>query len=234
MAKELEVEIKEIVPRTQNVKSVRVGIVGDADFRAGQFLCVTLKREKECRRYLSISSSPTEKGYIEFTKKITESEFSQALNILKPGDALNIQYPFGNFTLKDTDKKIGFLSGGIGITPIRSICKCAVDKKLDIDIVLLYANRSIKDIVFKEDFEAMQKEFPKLKVVHVLSEPAEGFSFRAGRIDSQIIRQEIPDYAQRKFFLCGSPLMVEAMEKILSDELNLPKDNIITENFQGY
>lgn len=231
---QLDVKIKEIIPRTYNVKSFRVETGKAVDYKAGQFLCVSLKTENECKRYLSISSSPTEEGYIEFTKKITQSDFSNALENLRPGDSAMLQYPFGNFTLEDEQAKIAFLSGGIGITPIRSIAKFVVDKKLDTDIVLVYANRSIKDIVFKEDFDTMQRMHPKFKVVHVLCEPAPGFKCTVGLINAQVIKNEIPDYQQRKFYICGPPAMVEAMQKILLEELLLPEENIITERFAGY
>lgn len=234
MADNLQVTIRQIIPRAYNVKSFRLEAKEMADYQAGQFLCVQLLTERECKRYLSISSSPTEKGYIEFTKKITESDFSKILDNLLPGDKLKIQYPFGNFTLQDTPGKIAFLSGGIGITPIRSICKYVIDKKLDIDIVLLYANRSIKEVIFREDFDAMQREYLKLKVTHVLCEPAAGFKCTVGLINSRIIKNEVSDYGLRKFYICGPPLMVEAMKKILTNELALPQANIITESFQGY
>lgn len=234
MAKEIEVIVKEIIKRSPSVKSVRLSIEGEANFKAGQFMHACLKEEPECRRYLSISNSPTEKGYLEFTKKITESKFSKILQALKIGDRLKIEYPFGNFTLMDSDKKIAFLSGGIGITPIRSICKYAVDKKLDLDVALIYANRSIKDIIFKQDFDVMQKQYPKLRVAHVLCEPEPGFKCSLGLINAQVIKNEIPDFSQRRFYLCGPPEMVEAMKKVLREELNLPNDSIITENFTGY
>ena len=234
MVSELEAKIKEIIPRTYNVKSFRLEIKGEINFKAGQFLAVTLKTEKELSRYLSISNSPTEKGYIEFTKKITESEFSQALSRLKPGDLVKIKYPFGAFTFQGEYKRIAFLSGGIGITPIRSIAKYVVDKRLDTDVILIYANRTIKDIAFMADFDAMHNEYPKLKVVHILSQAEAGWSGRRGYINGQIIKEEIPDYADRKFYICGPPAMVEAMKKIVQEELALSKENIITENFVGY
>lgn len=234
MAVEFEVKIKEVIKRNYNVKSFRLEVNEKIDFKAGQFLSVLLKTDHQLKKYFSISSSPTEKSYIEFTKKITGSEFSKMLDTLSSGDILRIQYPFGNFVLKESFQKIAFLSGGIGITPIRSMCKYVIDKNLDINIVLFYANQSIKDIVFREDFEQMQKDYPELKVVHLLCEPAAGFQCIIGLINSQVIKNEIPDYAQRKFYICGPPSMVEAMTKILSNELILPKENIITENFQGY
>lgn len=230
----MEATIKEVIPRTYNVKSFRLEAQDNIDYKAGQFLCAQLLAEKECKRYLSISSSPTEKGYIEFTKKITQSDFSKILNTLKPGDKLKIQLPFGKFTIQRPSGKIAFLSGGIGITPVRSICKYVADKKLGIDIVLIYANRSIENIIFREDFDAMQKEYPKLKVSHVLREPAPRFKCTEGLINSQLIKDEISDYILRKFYICGPPAMVEAMKHMLTEELNLPEENIITESFQGY
>ena len=234
MPQDLVARVREVIQRTSNVKSVRLDIGVKIDFQAGQFLSVTLQNNPGLKRYLSISSSPTEECYLEFTKKLTNSDFSQALDRLKAGDSVNIQYPFGKFILGDVPENIAFLSGGIGITPIRSIAKYVVDKNLGTDMVLVYANRSLKDIVFKEDFDAMQKVYPKLKVAHVLCEAAPGFKCIPGLITGQVIRNEVSDYPRRKFYLCGPPQMVEAMEKILTQELSLPKANIITENFQGY
>lgn len=231
---EFEAKVVEIIQRTHNVKSVRLSVPRGADYEPGQFLCASLDAPVECKRYLSISSSPTEKGYVEFTKKITQSDFSATLGALKTGDTIRLRYPFGNFTLKDPSEKICFLSGGIGITPVRSICKFVVDKSLGTDIILIYANRTQKDIVFRKDFEQMQEKYPKLKVVHVLQEAAPGLKARIGLINSQVISEEVPDYNERKFFICGPPMMVDAMKKILSVDLSLPKDRVITENFTGY
>jgi len=234
MPKELEVMIKEIIPRTHNVKSFRFELKEPIDFSAGQFLQVITKTEPALKRYLSISSSPTESYYIEFTKKLTQSDFSKVLDRLKPGDPIKVQLPLGKFTLRPEDKKIAFISGGIGITPIRSICKYAADKNLDVDIILIYANQSIKDIIFHDELEKMQEVYPKFKLAHVLCEPAPGLKCSVGLINSRIIKNEVPDYQERRFFLCGPVAMVEAMRKILLEELKLPSSRIITENFVGY
>jgi ferredoxin-NADP reductase len=234
MPAEIDVRIKEIIRRNYNVKSFRLEIADWVDFKAGQFLQVGLPGDPKLKRYLSISSSPTEKCYLEFTKKLTQSDFSMALEKLKAGDKLSIQYPFGKFTLDESAPRIAFLSGGIGITPIRSICKYAVDKNISIDIVLIYSNRSMRDIVFKDDFSAMSRAYPHLRVAHVLCEAERGFKCTVGQIDASVIKNEIPDYPERKFYLCGPPQMVEAMRKILNDELGLNSEKIVMENFQGY
>ncbi len=230
----IKAKIKEIIQRNYNVKSFRLEVPGTPDFKAGQFLSVAIGDDQKLKRYLSISSSPTEKCHLEFTKKLTQSDFSKALNNLKAGDQIAIEYPFGKFILDESLAKVAFLSGGIGITPIRSICKYAVDKNLGIDMVLVYSNRSVRDIVFKDDFDAMSKSHPSLRVAHVLCETEVGFKCTVGLINSGVIRNEIPDYQERKFYLCGPPQMVEAMRKLLVEGLGLGDNKIITENFQGY
>jgi glycine betaine catabolism B len=71
MPAESELRIKEVISRTYNVKSFRLEIKDDIAYKAGQFLCASLKAEKECKRYLSISSSPSEKGYIKLPRAIS-------------------------------------------------------------------------------------------------------------------------------------------------------------------
>lgn len=235
MINEQELMIEDIIQRTHNVKSFRMEVHEKSDFKAGQYMHVMLKKNKELSRYLSISNSPTEEDYIEFTKKLTNSDFSRTLEALKIGDMVDVKYPFGRFTFEGEYEKIAFLSGGIGITPIRSICKYIVDTKLNTDIVLIYGNQSVEDIVFKDDFNLMQKQSSNLKVVHVLCDDTNcDLPVKIGYITREIVEEAIPDYAERKFFVCGPPAMVDAMKKILMDELGLTKDSLILENFKGY
>ena len=119
----------------------------------------------------------------------------------------------GKFTLDGSSPKVAFLSGGIGITPIRSICKYASDKKLPIDIVLLYANRTPRDIVFGEDFTQMEEQSARIRAFHVLCEAESNFRCIRGMINSEIVKKQVPDFSSRKFFLCGPPGMVRVDEE---------------------
>jgi ferredoxin-NADP reductase len=202
--------------------------------KAGQFFFLTIRKNgKELQKHFSFSSSPTEGGYIEFTKKLTGHEFSNALDELKEGDWARLKGPFGEFTYQGEYEKLGMLVGGIGITAIRSICRLCTDRYPTTNIILLYGNRTEKDIVFKDDLEQMQKHNTNLKMVHSLSTPSEGWLGYTGYIDRKIAEKEIPDYLDRTFYSCGSPSLVEAMKKIL-EELRVPKSQIITENFPGH
>jgi glycine betaine catabolism B len=226
-----ETHVKEVIQRTHNVKSFRFGRHDEFDFQAGQFFSLTLKADGEKKtKHFTISSPPTQKEYIEFTKKITNSAFSQLLYRLKVGEWAEIDGPGGKFVLEDI-KKICFLSGGIGITPIHSICQYCTDLKLDIDIVLLYGNEEERDIVFRYDFKRVVENNPNIKVVHILNKIPENWKGHSGYITTDIIKKEVPDFQGRMFYICGPPKMVDAMLGLLK-ELDVKKIKI--EKFPGY
>jgi len=231
---EFETEVRRIIQRTHNVKSFRFDRPENFLCKAGQFMFITIKIEgKEKQKHFTLSSSPTEKAFIEFTKKLTGHEFSNALDTLKEGDWAKIRAPFGNFTFEGEHNKIGMLSGGIGITPLRSICKYCTDKQLNTNIILLHGNETEEDIVFRKQFEEMQKQNKNLKVVHTISKPSKEWKGYTGYINKDMIKKEMPDYKERTFYICGPPKMVEAMENLLK-ELKIPQNQIKKENFYGY
>lgn len=229
-----ETHVTEIISRTYNVKSYRFPRPQSLEYKAGQFMFITIKDGKEeITKHCTLSSSPTERDFIEFTKKLTGSRSSTALDALKAGDWAQIDAPYGTFTFEAGLKRIGMLSGGIGITPLRSICKYCTDMRLDTEIALLYANHSEKDIIFRNEFEEIQRLNKNLKVVFTVSEPSESWTGYEERINAQMIETEIPDYMRRTFYTCGPPGMVQAMERLLQD-LGVPQAQIRKENFPGY
>lgn len=229
-----ETNVADIIQRTYNVKSFRFPSISSLNYKAGQYMFVTLKiGDQEARKPFSISNSPTEKGYVEFTKKLTGHPFSNRLDALKVGDAVKIDAPFGNFTFEGEYERIGLLSGGVGITPLRSICKFCTDMKFNTEVTLLYGNRTDADIVFRQDLERMQRQNDNLKLVFTLAEPETNWEGYAGNIDAEMIRKEIPGYLETMFYVCGPPAMVHAMENLLK-ALNVPVENVKKENFAGY
>jgi ferredoxin-NADP reductase len=230
-----ETYVKEIIPRTYNVTSFRFPRPETLSYKPGQFMFVTIKAEggKELSKHFSISSSPTEKTHLEFTKKLTESEFSTALKALKKGDWARIDAPYGKFTFEGEHEKIGLLAGGIGITPLMSICKYCTDKRLNTKITLLYGNRTENDIAFRRELETMQEQNANLKVVFILNEASNEWKSATGIIDAEMVKKEIPDYKETVFYTCGPPAMVETMGKLV-EQLGLPKTQLNREYFAGY
>ncbi len=229
--------VSEIIQRTPSVKSFRLPIrAKNVRFRSGQFFFITIKsNNKNLDHHFSFSSSPTEKGYIEFTKRITSSEFSQTLDKMEPGAWAHLQGPEGEFTLPRKQTQLAFLSGGIGITPIRSMLRYIADKQLNYNIVLLYGNGNPEEIVFRQELDSFHLAHKELRIEHVLSGPNISASWKGmtGFINKDLIAKAIPDYMQRLFYISGPPKMVLALEEQLIN-LHVPENQIKKDSFTGY
>ncbi len=226
--------VKEIILRTYNVTSFRFPKPTLLNYKAGQFFFVTLKADgKELKKHFSFSSSPTEKEHIEFTKKLSDSDFSKALKALREGDWARIDAPYGKFTFEGEHERIGLLAGGIGITPFKSMCQYCTDLRLNTKITLLYGNQRKEDIAFRKELEELERQNKNLKVVLTLNEAESDWKGATGLITAEMIKKEIPDYKKNVFYTCGPPRMVETMEKLV-EQLGVPKTQLKREYFIGY
>lgn len=232
-----KVKLYQRIKRTPTVESFRFIPEERIDFLPGQFLKVIFDEQNianpELNKYLSFSCSPT-KNYIEVTKRISDSQFSQKLKGLQLDDSVLIQAPLGKSVFREDYRDIGFLIGGIGITPVVSIIEYIMDKKLNTRVTLIYSNRSEEEIAFREKLDLWLSKNSNLKVIYVLSETkSDDPNILSGRIDKNLISIRFPDISERVVFIFGPPKMVEAMNNLCL-ELSLNKANIITENFVGY
>jgi len=231
---EFETIVTDIIQRTPEVKSFRFKRPESFHYDPVEVIFVAmLINGHKAIKYFTISRSPTENEYLEFTKKITDHEFSVGLDHLHPGDRAYLNGPLGEFTFKGEYPKIALITGGIGITPFRSIIKFCTDTTIPSNIVLLYGNRNEQSIVFREELDNLEKMNHNLKVVHSLSHPSDAWKGRRGHVDIRLIQDEIPDYADRVFYVCGPPALVTDLEKAIRT-LNIPDDRIKSESFPGY
>lgn len=238
---EFETVVSDVIQRTPDVKSLRFDVSDreDVEYRAGQFFFVTIKVDgREAVHHFTISSSPTEtarQGYLEFTKRITSSDYSQALDRMKPGDWGRLRGAEGQFTLPPRKHKLAFLSGGIGITPLRSMMRYVVDRKLKRDVVLIYGNKSCDDIAFRNELDDMAARHESIRVEHVLSGPDSppGWKGRKGYITKELVRELVPDYFERTFYVSGPLGMVKSLEEQLGG-MGLQEDQVKHDYFPGY
>jgi ferredoxin-NADP reductase len=227
-------ELLEVIQRTANVFSFRFTNPMKIDFKPGQYsILIINKNSRELKHTFSMSNSPTEEGYLEYTTMIRDTEFKKELYALQKGDSVDIDAPHGNFIHEPYMKKIGMLAGGLGITPFRSIVKYCTDKNLKVNITLLYGACSEQDIIFRDDFMRMQRENIDFKVVYILEKPDINWKSYVGYINEEILRKEIADYPARIFFCCGPPSMLNAMNNLF-DKLQIEPGKIRREDFTGY
>ena len=227
-----ELEITKVKYETHDVFSTYLSR-DNFDYKPGQYVILEIDVEdlEGNTRPLSIASSPTE-GFILLSTKIRDTPFKQKLIALKPGDKVKVKGPMGMFTLKEDAKEIVFLGGGIGITPFRDMIKYAADRKLAIKLTLLYSNKTAADIVYKDEWEAFQKQNPNLKVVHTITDDA-SWHGRKGRINEAMIKEFCSDVNTAIFYICGPPGMVTGLYELLKT-MNIPQSNIKIEKFAGY
>ncbi|MGE4357193.1 MAG: ferredoxin--NADP reductase, partial [Candidatus Omnitrophota bacterium] len=192
MAEKYKIRLSEIIKRTETVCSFRFIPEKKVDFIAGQFLQVLFDENninnKDLNKYLSFSSSPT-KEYIEFTKRLSESQFSQRLRELTIDAEITIKAPLGNCVLKEDYQKIGFLIGGIGITPVISMVEYIVDKNLSIDVSLLYSNRSKDEVAFYKELFYWQSLNKNIRVFFLVDSTSDDKNFISGRIDKDFVQK---------------------------------------------
>jgi len=195
-------------------------------------------------RHFTISSSPTE-NFIMLSTRIRDSPYKKRLSTLEEGSRVKVRGPEGQFVLhEDYSKPAVFLSGGIGVTPFRSMIKYATDKQLPLRIVMFDSNRNRDNILFKQEFDDCANINKNLKIIYTISDggqqqsssTANDWKGEYGRIDKAMILKylDINMLNNSIFYICGPPSMLKAMQALLQDELEIPKERIKVEEFTGY
>ncbi len=211
------------------------------NFKAGQYLEWTLGHDKADmrgnRRYFTIASSPMEENLRLGVKFYPNgSSFKNKLAGLSPGDRIMASQLSGEFVLpQDKDQKLAFIAGGIGITPFRSIVQDLLDRNQTRDAVLFFSNKTANDIVYKDVFDNAEKKVG-LKAVYFFGDPSGKVmlaNFRVGTISEESIKKETPDFMERKFYISGPHVMVDAFEATLK-KMGVKSSNIKVDFFPGY
>lgn len=211
----------------------------------GQFFYFTLPAlkypdPKGATRHFTLSSSPTEEGYIRLTTRIREeSGYKKTLNELSIGSGIEGEGPNGTFIFDEGENGPHiFFAGGIGITPFRSMVKYALDKNVNVSIHLIYSNSIPEEIAFRREIEGWQVGHPNIKVDMTVSKPEEskeGWSGLTGRIDENLIGKLLPNIGSLNsiFWVSGPPAMVDAIEDLLG-KLGVTSNKLRSEKFTGY
>ena len=124
-------------------------------------------------------------------------------------------------------KRVGFVAGGTGITPMISVIRWILTQKFDAELFLIFANKTEADIIFRQVWERAVRDYPNFHCHHVLEQPPTGSSQGIGRITADILRHHLPAPGpDMTVFLCGPPPMVDALETTLK-ELGYPEQAIV-------
>ncbi|CUH80731.1 1,2-phenylacetyl-CoA epoxidase subunit PaaE [Tropicibacter naphthalenivorans] len=202
---------------------------GDFDFIQGQYL--TFRRDfdgEELRRSYSICAGLDDGALRVGIKRVDGGAFSTWANEeLQPGDTLEAMPPQGRFfTVLDPSTAKNYLgfAGGSGITPVLSIIKTTLAREPGSTFTLVYANRQVTSIMFREEIEDLKNTYlGRLSVIHILESEGDIDLF-TGRIDAEkmeaLFRLWIDAETVDTAFICGpEPMMLTIKDSLLKHGL---------------
>lgn len=225
-------EIAEIIPETKDTTTFRLKfrdpeIANSFNFKAGQFAEYSVFGEGECT--FCIASSPTRMEYIECSFK-EAGKVTAALNRMNVGETIGFRGPYGNyFPVEDMKgSNVVFISGGIGLAPVR----CVIDNVLDLrndfkDITIIYGARSVQDLVYKNLLDDWQKRSDVKTIVTV--DPGGETPDWKGEIGfvPTVVEKASLKAENTYAIICGPPIMIKYTMPVLL-KLGFEENKIIT------
>jgi ferredoxin-NADP reductase len=214
---------------------------GGFAFKAGQFGDFTLINPVETdaegnTRGFSLASAPYEADLM-FATRMRDTAFKRVLKRMEIGTEVSLDAPYGSFTLHNNPRiPAVFLTGGIGVTPVRSIVLQAVHDNLPHHIFLFDSNRKPEDSAFLNELMEAQAKNPNYTFIGTMTEMAKSgtkWDAETGYITKAMLEKYVDDLPLPIYYLAGPASMVTAMRKTLN-EAAVDDDNIRTEEFSGY
>ncbi len=197
------------------------------DFIQGQYLTFRHDFEgEELRRSYSICTGKDEGALKVGIKRVDGGAFSTWANeALKPGDQVQAMPPMGNFHTKidptAAKQYLGF-AGGSGITPVLSILKTTLVREPKSQFTLVYANKGVSTIMFREELEDLKNQYlGRLSVIHILESDTQEIDLFTGLVDAEkcklLFQHWIDLPAIDTAFICGPEPMMLSISQSLKD-----------------
>jgi len=198
-------------------------------------------------RAYSMANYPDEKGIIKFNIRIASPPpgmdvppgvMSSWTFNLKPGDKVKVFGPFGEFFAKETQAEMVFVGGGAGMAPMRShifdqLLRIHTDRK----ITFWYGARSLKEMFYVDEFDALADKYDNFEWHVALSDPLpeDDWDGDTGFIHNVLYENYLKSHdapEDCEFYMCGPPMMNKAVIDMLLD-LGVEPENIALDDFGG-
>lgn len=207
-------------------------------YEAGQYVEWMLPHENKdsrgLRRYFTIVSAPTESVVRLACKIMPEngSTFKSALQELDEGQEIIVSQLSGDFVLpEDVHTKLGFIAGGIGITPFVSHLSWMESSGKNYSSHLYYCCNTVSEIAYRNEFARFTDKLP-LVVIPVIAKDTVSPPFEKGFVTAEMLARRTPDFKERTWYISGPPPMVTVYKKLLRQS-GVPRKQIKTDYFPG-
>ena len=211
-------------------------------YKSGQFLTLILPFDgKEIRRAYSLCTSPfVDEDLAVTVKRVDHGLMSNwLLDKLQEGDTIKVMEPMGQFTTefaKDRKRHLIMFAGGSGITPMMSHIKSLLTQEPESIASLIYCNRDIDSIIFKDKLATWETNYQgRLHVIHVLDNAPMNWQGYSGLLNPDMLKklfERIPDWGldSTTYLMCGPEGMMKNVETLLGEH-HIPAEKIFKESF---
>jgi toluene monooxygenase electron transfer component len=237
MAKQIvEMQVEAAVMELPDTKTLRLQWPPgyEPEFKTGQFITLYFADSPAYKRAYSLSSCALDRGFYEVTVKREGKMGTRVVDWVRPGDKLWVIPPAGRFLpALEPDKHLICIAGGSGVTPFRGFAREAARRGLATRITVLYSVKTAADILFMEEFRKLEQENPRFKLLVTCTrlgadDPWPG---RRGRIEAGWVREQVGDSQNSVFYACGPNALVDAAERLVTEELKIPKEQMKAEKW---
>ncbi len=234
-----QLRVVQVFDETPEVRTFRLASPTEPrlpfDFLPGQYLNLTLDIEgRKIRRSYTIASPPSRVESCELTVKREERGLASRHlhDAIHPGCLIDVRAPAGRFTFTGAEaSSIVLIAGGVGITPLMAKIRYLTDVSWTGEIFLVFSAKTERDIIFRDELEALQQRHPNLHVTITLTrEDGIGWTGKRGRISSDLLARSIPNIAGRRVHICGPSEMTGPIQQMLR-ELGVAEASIHLESF---
>ncbi len=237
--KQFRAKVESLKDLTHDIKEVRLALIDppEIEMTAGQFIQFQVPEyeltDEPVYRAYSMASVPSDTKHVELEIRLVPNGVCTTYvhKYLKEGDTVELNGPYGDFYLRDTDRPIICIAGGSGMAPIKSILLDLASKGSKRKAQYFFGARTKKDLFLLEEMQELEKQLPGFSFLPALSEPLEEDQWK-GEIGliTDVVARLGEDGAEAEAYLCGSPGMIDACVKVLTS-LGLPEERIYYDKF---
>ncbi|MGI9424727.1 MAG: NADH:ubiquinone reductase (Na(+)-transporting) subunit F [Hyphomicrobiaceae bacterium] len=207
---------------------------------------VTAHSSKEVTRAYSIANTPKDAGRIVLLIRLAlpppghanapPGVVSSYLFGVAPGDKLTVSGPYGHFGATQSECEMVFIGGGVGMAPLRAIIFDQLERlRSERKMSFWYGARSRNDLFYEQEFKRLAAEHDNFTWTVALSDPRadDQWDGPSGFIHTVVYEHYLkshPTLEQCEFYLCGPPLMMQAVLSIL-EECGVDEDSIFFDDF---
>lgn len=216
------------------------------DWERFSFFELTAANDEPVYRAYSLANEPAENQRLMFTIRIAAPPpdaknappgiGSSYLFALKPDDPVTLSGPFGDFKVTETDREMCFIGGGAGMAPLRSQIRDQLLRlKTGRTMTYWYGARSRKEMLYDKELRAFDDKNENFSYFVALSEPLpeDNWEGLTGFIHQAAYENYLKDHddpSEIEYYLCGPPIMIDAVRKML-DSLGVEPEMIQYDEF---